>query len=178
MPRSARRPSEPPALATGIEPLAGPVPTLIYRWDSETEILAARFESTGGRGFTGSVEYEGDDGAFLLVDVQSGVVCGVEVVVWPDLATRSRLAPPRDARNGRLVVPARPSQPGVGAVEVEQPIAGETIDSRSIIHLRIGEKRPVTPVLLADLMMAEVDAAGGIAGFWLLDVPPLPEPPE
>ena len=43
-----------------------------------------------------------------------------------------------------------------------------------VLHLRIGGKRPVTVVQVADYLVVEIDALQRLAGFWLGGVPPLP----
>ena len=43
---------------------------------------------------------------------------------------------------------------------------------QSVFHLRIGLRRPVEVVRVADNFYVEVDQQGGLAGFWLSNVPP------
>lgn len=158
-----------------VEPLTGALPRVSFQWDAETEILAARLcEVSGERGFTGSIELEDRQGAVLTLDVVQGVTSGVEIVVWPQVATEADLRPPPVKRQGRLVVPARPSQPGVGVVEIEVPLSAVRSADESVIHVRVGPGRSAEPVRLGDNVIAEIDAAGDLAGFWLLDVPPFP----
>jgi hypothetical protein len=156
------------------EAAAGPLPPITFRWDAETEILAGHFDPpSSGRGLTGAIEYTSPEGAVITVDVVRGVVCGVEVVVWPRTDQRDDLAAPA-AGAGQVTVPERPSQPGVGAIEVEAPIAVETTADERTIHLRVGRQRPATPWQVARNMLIELDNKRDIAGFWLLDVPPFP----
>jgi hypothetical protein len=49
-----------------------------------------------------------------------------------------------------------------------------TNPGESVFHLRIGTKREVEVVCIADTLLVEVDAKRRIAGFWLTDVPPFP----
>ena len=42
-----------------------------------------------------------------------------------------------------------------------------------VFHMRIGMRRPVEPVRIADRFLVEVDSAERLAGFWLEDVPPM-----
>lgn len=158
-----------------IEPLAGALPAIAFRWDAETEILSGTAsEVEGGRGLTGSIELEGREGAVITLDFERGVLRGLEVVVWPPVDTVDGLTPPPPARRGRLAAPARPSQPGIGVVEVDVSLAGERTPDESVIHLRILPKKGVEVVQVADRLLVELDGAGELAGFWLLDLPPFP----
>ncbi len=158
-----------------IESLAGPLPPVAFRWDAETEILAARLTGVRGqRGFSGSVEFEDGRGAVLTLDVELGVACGLEVVVWPEADVVDTLAPPTPKRQGRLVVPARPSQPEIGVVELEVSLSAERSADESVIHVRVGPARKSEPVSLGTGLIADVDGDGDVAGFWLVGVPPFP----
>ena len=89
-------------VAVQLEPAAS-VPAVEYRWDADTEILTARLRGANGRtGMSGSVELEGSDGSWLILDVASGCIDGVEVAVWPDVHKRRGLAPPA-AEEARVV---------------------------------------------------------------------------
>ena len=82
------------SVAVQLEPAAN-VPAVEYRWDADTDILTARLRGANGRtGMSGSVEVEGSDGSWLILDVASGCIDGVEVAVWPDVHKRRGLAPP------------------------------------------------------------------------------------
>ena len=48
----------------------------------------------------------------------------------------------------------------------------ETNASESVFHLSIGVRRPVEVVRAADNFYIEVDQQGGLAGFWMTNVPP------
>ena len=66
-----------------IEPLSGPLPSISWRWDSETDILSGAFK--GNRksgGLTGTVELTDEVGSVAVLDVNNGVICGLDVVVW------------------------------------------------------------------------------------------------
>lgn len=159
-----------------IESLTGELPRVSFQWDAETEILAARLTGpTGGQGFTGSIELEDRRGAVLTLDVERGVTTGLEIVVWPDGETVADLVPPEASRQGRLVVPARPSQPGVGVVELDVALSVTRSNDESVIHVRVGPRRTVQLVGLGDHLIAEVDGDGDLAGFWLVNVPPFPQ---
>ncbi|MBI4419483.1 MAG: hypothetical protein HY560_01550 [Gemmatimonadetes bacterium] len=167
------------AFAGRVEKLDGKLPHITYRWDPETEILSGQFKGAGkGVGLTGSVELEGAEGSFVVLDVASGVVRGLEVVVWPETAIVQDLTPPAPTSKGQLLMPARQSQPGVAAVEVDTHLSAEKRPDESIIHLRAGPKRRVEVVQLADDLIVEVDGEGNIAGLWLSNVPPFPQAPD
>lgn len=167
------------AFAAKVEKLEGKLPKIVYKWDTETEILSGQFK--GGRksgGLTGSVDLQGAEGSFVVLDVLSGVVRGLEVVVWPEIAVVEGLQPPEPKSNGQLVMPSRASQPGVAAVEVDTQLSAEKRADESVIHLRVGPRRKVDVIQLADGLMAEVDGQGNVAGLWLTGVPPFPHQPD
>ncbi|HEV7366799.1 MAG TPA: hypothetical protein VGN76_13205 [Gemmatimonadales bacterium] len=155
-----------------IEPLSGALPSINWRWDSETDILSGSFK--GNRksgGLTGTVELTDAEGSVAVLDVTNGVICGLDVVVWPEVTTAD-LSVPAKLTDGRVVLPSRPSRPGVASVEVDTTLSVQTNSAESVFHLQIGPKRPVECVRAADNFYVEVDQQGGLAGFWLTNVPP------
>jgi hypothetical protein len=95
-------------------------------------------------------------------------------VVWPEVSTVPGLAAPAPDKDGRVIIPSRPSQPGIASLEVDTTLSVSTNPGESVFHLRIGTRREVEVVRIADTLMVEVDAKRRIAGFWLTDVPPFP----
>lgn len=164
------------SLQAHIEPLDGKLPTLNWRWDPETDILSGAFKA--GRkigGLTGTLELSDDAGSVAVVEVSDGVICGLDMVVWPDVGTRPGLAVPADLTDGRVIVARRPSRPGISAVEVDATLRLTTDPSETVFHLCVGDDRPVKLIRIADHLRVEVDEAGYVAGFWLTGVPPFPE---
>lgn len=157
----------------------GKPPRISYRWDAETDILtgavkgAAKGEESDS-GLTGSVELEGVDGSFVLLDVSGGSIRGVEVVVWPDVRTVSTLAPPAEVAEADVVLPNRRSQPSIAAVEVDAPLTIETNGAESVFRVRVGVSRKVDVVRVADGLLVELDEKKELAGLWLVGVPPFP----
>ena len=162
-------------LAGRVVERSGRVPHISYKWDAETDILTGSIKSGRKKpgGLTGSVELEGSDGSFILLDVAGGTICGVEVVVWPDVRTAS-LTVPAQVDEGDVTLPTRRSQPSVAAVEVETVLAIETNAAESLFHVRLGPARKARAVRVADGLLVEVDEQEELAGLWLLDVPPFP----
>jgi hypothetical protein len=161
------------SLDARVEPLTGGLPSISWRWDPETDILSGSFKGnrkTGG--LTGTVELTDAEGSVAVLDVNSGVICGVDVVVWPEVTTLADLRVPTQLTDGRVVLPARPSRPGVASVEVDTTLSVQTNSSESVFHLRIGARRPVEVVRVADNFYVEVDGQGSLAGFWMSNVPP------
>jgi hypothetical protein len=161
------------AVEARVEPLTGPLPSIGWRWDPETDILSGSFK--GNRksgGLTGTVELTDDEGSVAVLDVNNGVICGLDVVVWPEVTTISDLKVPSQLTDGRVVVPSRPSRPGVASVEVDTTLSVQTNSAESVFHLRIGPRRQVEVVRVADNFHIEVDQNGGLAGFWMSNVPP------
>lgn len=154
----------------------GSVPKIAYRWDPETDILTGsiRDRQDDSHGLTGSVELEGSDGSFILLDVSGGAIRGIEVVVWPDVKTVAALQPPSRVKEGNVLLPTRRSQPSVAAVEVDTALTIETNPAESVFRVRVGPPRKVDVVRVADGLLVEVDDAGEVAGLWLMGVPPFP----
>ena len=156
-----------------IEPLSGPLPSVNWRWDPETDILSGAFK--GNRksgGLTGSVELTDAEGSVAMLDVNNGVVCGLDIVVWPEVVQVADLPIPAKLTDGRVVLPSRPSRPGVASLEVDTTLSVQTNPTESVFHMQIGPRRPVERVRAADNFYIEVDQQGGLAGFWLTNVPP------
>jgi hypothetical protein len=161
------------AVDARVEPLSGALPAISWRWDPETDILSGAFK--GNRksgGLTGTVELTDAEGSVAVLDVNNGVICGLDVVVWPEVATVPDLKVPSQLTDGRVVVPSRPSRPGVASVEVDTTLSVRTNSVESVFHLRIGARRQVEVVRVADNFYIEVDESGGLAGFWMSNVPP------
>jgi len=157
-----------------VEPLTGQLPTITWRWDPETDILSGSFK--GNRksgGLTGTVELTDAEGSVAVLDVNNGVICGLDVVVWPEVTTAVELRVPAQLTDGRVVLPSRTSRAGsVSSVEVDTSLSVQTDSSESVFHLRIGSRRKVEVIRVADNFYVEVDQEGGLAGFWMTNVPP------
>ena len=156
-----------------VEPLTGTLPTIGWRWDPETDILSGSFK--GNRkagGLTGTVELTDAEGSVAVLDVNNGVICGVDVVVWPEVDTVPDLKVPAQLTDGRVVLPSNASRSAIASVEVDTSLSVRTNANESVFHLRIGPKRAVEVVRVADNFYVEVDQQGGLAGFWLNNVPP------
>jgi hypothetical protein len=153
---------------TRVEPLEGRLPTVEWRWDVETDILSGGPRAwASGRG---SVELS-DEGSVVL-DVAGGVLCGLDVVVWPEVDTVPGLAPPAGARSGRVVLPTKSARQVVSAVEVDTTLSVSATPDEKVVHLRIGGRRDVEVVRVADHLLVELDHKRRLAGFWLTEVPP------
>jgi len=159
-----------------IEPLDGKLPKVSYRWDPETDILTVACKGVAkGNGMNGTVDLEGGDGSFVVIDVAGGAMRGVDVVTWPDdVRTVASLAPPEPSKKGQVTFPGRRSQPGVAAVELDTALTVDKNQTESVFHIRVGRQRPATIVRVADHMLVEIDKQSRLAGLWLLEVPPFP----
>ena len=159
-----------------IEPLNGKLPKVTYRWDPETDILTVACKGVPkGNGMNGTVDLEGGDGSFVVIDVAGGSLRGVDVVTWPDdVRTVASLQAPEASKEGQVTFPDRRSEPGIAAVEVDTPLMVDKNQNESVFHIRVGRQRPATVVRVADHMLVEVDKQSRIAGLWLLEVPPFP----
>lgn len=161
-----------------VEPSADTPAAVRYQWDADTDILSAVVEQGEPTvvGRSTAVELEGADGAWLILDVRAGHIRGVEVAVWPDVRTRADLAPPSEVEDGAVIVGAveRGRRP---AVEVNTRLAAEADRAERTIHFRLGASRASRTVRIARDLLVDVDRRDRIAGLWLLDVPPFPDPP-
>jgi hypothetical protein len=165
------------SFAVEIEPAQGAPPEVDYRWDPDTDILTATIRPASvGEGLSGSVELMGLDGAWLNLDVNAGRVQGVEVAIWPEVQKVATLPLPGRVENGRVAVPLRRKGEDIGSVSIDTALFAVTDSAEQTIHFRLGPVRPVRTVRIARDLLFEVDPEGRIAGMWLLNVPPLPEP--
>jgi hypothetical protein len=162
-------------IAVHVEPSSGTPPDVDYRWDPDTDILSCHLRPRAvGEGISGAVELEGNDGSWLILDIASGRINGVEVAVWPDVRKRPALSPPETIEDARVVVPVRRSEGGVASVEVTTLMVAEADNAERVIHFRLGASRETRTVRLARDLLLDVDTQSRIAGVWLLNVPPFP----
>jgi hypothetical protein len=159
-----------------VEPWTGAPAPVDYRWDEDTDILTAQVESSGG-GRTLSVDVEGNDGSWLILDVADERIRGVEVAVWPTVRHRSDLKPPSEIESVRVKVGRAEAVAPLNAVEVDTPVAAESDQAERTIHFRLGPGREVRTVRIAREMLLDIDNRDRLAGVWLLDVPPFPVHP-
>lgn len=151
------------------------LPPVDYRWDADTDILTAALRPAGvAEGLSGSVDIQGPDGAWIMLEVTGGRVASVEIAVWPDVKTVDALHLPKESGAVRLRVPSRPSQPGLAAVEVDTAIRAVADKAERTIHFRIGPQRSSRALRIARDLLVDVDARSRVAGLWLLNVPPFP----
>ena len=155
-----------------IEPSSS-VATVEYRWDPDTEILSAQLSPRAeGKGMSGSVELEGSDGSWLILDVAGGRINGIEVAVWPEVHIRNALKPQGTPEDGHVVVPSRKSQPDLAALEVETPLVAESDETERVFHFTLGRPKKVRTIRCASDVLVEVDPSNHLVGLWLLNVPP------
>lgn len=162
-------------IAVRVEPAAGTLSDVDYRWDPDTDILTANLKARGvGEGMSGSVGVEGSDGSWLIFDVSAGRINGVEVAVWPNVRKRSTLAPPPEIEDVRVTLPSRQSQPDVAALEMDTSLVAESDSAERTIHFLLGRPRATRVVRIARDILLDLDANTRLAGVWLLNVPPFP----
>jgi hypothetical protein len=149
-------------------------PAVEYRWDPDTEILSAQLKhKSAGAGVSGSVELEGADGSWLILDLTAGRINGVEVAVWPDVQKRPKLDPPASIEDARVSMPQRPSRPGID-MEVEVPVMAEADEAERVFHFRLSAAKRSRTIRLARDLLLEVDGGSHLIGLWMLNVPPFP----
>ncbi|HVE78568.1 MAG TPA: hypothetical protein VNA89_06895 [Gemmatimonadaceae bacterium] len=162
-------------ISVQLEPADGAPPAVEYRWDPDTDILTAQLRAARAEGTSGSVELEGTDGSWLVLDVSAGCIHGVEVAVWPDVRKVPTLSPPAEVEFATVRVPGRRSQPGPSALEVNTALFAEADQAERTIHFRLGQTRQTRTVGLARDLLLDLDSQQRIAGVWLLNVPPFPD---
>jgi hypothetical protein len=162
------------SVAVRVEPLNAAPSEVEYRWDTDTDILTANLRVRSvSEGASGSVEIEGLDGSWLILDLNGGAVQGVEVAVWPEVRKRPALAAPTEVSEGRIMVGGNDN--GIAAIEMNTALLAEADDGEKTIHFRLGAIRQTKTVRIARDILIDVDGRDRIAGVWLLSVPPFPE---
>jgi hypothetical protein len=179
VPRSAVRPADSEhkedvvKIPVRIEAADEAAPAVEYRWDADTEILSAQVKHVAaGNGVSGSMELEGADGSWLILDLTAGRINGVEVAVWPDVQKRSTLAPPSSIEDARVSVPQRASKPS--AMEVEIPVMAEADEAERVFHFKLSGAKRSRTIRLANDLLLDVDGTSNLVGLWMLNVPPFP----
>ena len=161
-------------IAVELQPISGTPPAVHYRWDAVTDIFTATLSAQARIPEpSGSVEIEGSDGSWLVLDLRGGRIVGVEVALWPDVHRNSSLAAPRPTESADVVVPLR-SSAEPATLEVEAPMRAEADDAERVVYFRIGDRREARSVRLGSDLLLDVDRQGRLAGLWLLNVPPFP----
>jgi hypothetical protein len=158
-----------------VEPAGGAAPAVEYRWDPDTEILSAQLQPRStGKGPAMSVELEGADGSWLILDVAAGRINGVEVAVWPEVHKRSTLSPPGPVEDVSVTVPAGNSKAAVASLEVDVPMQAEADEAERVFHFRLSSAKRARTLRLARDLLVEVDGSSHLIGLWMLNVPPFP----
>jgi hypothetical protein len=165
-----------------VEALGGSLPVVTWRRDEETEILAGGFRvpSRGQVGVSASVELADPEGPIVVLDINSGRLTGLDIVVWPDVELQAGLTPPVPARDAEILWPARPAPAdSTTALELDIGLTATVNGAGTVLHLALGGGRAFETVRIGDHLLVDVDTRQRLAGFWLLDLPPLDlHPPD
>jgi len=157
-----------------LQPISGAPPSVHYQWDADTDIFTATLSSRGQIAEpAGSVEIEGSDGSWLVLDLRGGRIVGIEIALWPDVHRNSALAAPRSTESADVVVPLKVSS-GPATLEVEAPMHAEADDAERVVYFRIGDRRDARTIRVGSDLLLDVDRQDRLAGLWLLNVPPFP----
>jgi hypothetical protein len=159
------------SLSVQIEPQRGATPPVSYRWDTDTDILSAQLEGSPPEGPVATVEVQGHDGSWMILDVRGGRIRGIEVAVWPDVRKILALSPP-EAEAGEVVRPANHASGGASAVD--SALSAEVDDPERIFHFRFGPSAESQAIRVGSDLLVDVERSGTVAGIWLLNVPPFP----
>ncbi|MBS1241069.1 MAG: hypothetical protein H6R40_496 [Gemmatimonadetes bacterium] len=152
-----------------VRPPAATVPTIVWRWEAETDILSGSCRTPMPGEPAEAIELSSPEGAVIVLDVIGGEICGLDVVIWPDVDTHVALQAPTSGLPGRILLPPSPEPR-----QFESVLSVDVDGLEQTFHLLVGSRRPVTAIRVADHLLIEVDAADGLAGFWLTGVPPFP----
>lgn len=165
------------AVQVQIEPSEPTNQRINYRWDEDTDILTAELlPRIEGKGMSGSVGLEGNDGSWVILDIAAGRIAAIEIPVWPEVRKSSTLAPPTSIEEARVTIPARQSQPNIASVEMNSDLYAESDAKQTIIHFRLGRPHRARTIRIARELLLEVNEKSQISGLWLLNVPPGPPP--
>jgi ribosomal 50S subunit-recycling heat shock protein len=149
------------------------LPLISWRWDPETDILSGTFRSSGSSRLDGTIELTDAEGAIAVLDVADGAVAGLDLVVWPEVTSTRSLTLPAGAESGRVVLRG-PRADRTTSVEIEAVLTIRTNPGESLYHLRVGGLPAARVIRVADQLLVELDAEDGLAGCWLMGVPPFP----
>jgi hypothetical protein len=150
--------------------------SIAFHWDSETEILAGSIAELAAAARTAcTVELEDSNGAVVSLDVAEGLLCGVEIVVWPASEVIPNIRAPDPIQNGSVFLPTA-ADDDLPVVEIDTALGCELAPDESVIHLMVGTKKAHHAVAVAKNFLVDLDADGSIAGLWLLNVPPFAAP--
>jgi hypothetical protein len=112
----------------------------------------------------------------VVIDIADGAIAGVDVVVWPEVATARSLPVPEGAKPARLVLAQPRRMRGALSYEVETELTLRSTPVENTYHLAIGEGdlEVGRTIRIADNLWVELDEDAGIVGLWLAGVPPFP----
>jgi hypothetical protein len=162
-------------IAVQLGPAADASAEVAYRWDPDTDILSAQLSAAGSsEGMSGSVGLEGSDGSWLILDVSSGRISGVEIAVWPEVRKLSTLSTPAKVEDIHVTIPSRRSQPNIASMEMATNLIAEADHAQRNFHFRLGKPKLSRTIRLARDVLLDVDEKSQISGLWLLNVPPSP----
>ena len=158
-----------------LHPASGAAAEVAYKWDPDTDILSAQVKPRDqSEGMSGSVGLEGSDGSWLILDVASGQIDGVEVAVWPDVRELPVLVPPVAVEDANVVLPAPNATHGTSSMEMATRLTVDSDKAQRNFHFRLGRPRLARTVRLARDLLLDVDEDSHLSGLWLLNVPPCP----
>ncbi len=162
-------------ITTQMVPVDSELPTMSFRWDSNTEILAGKMTiRSGTSSHSRTMELGGSHGSYLSLDLIDDVIAGLEVVVWPEGEVVDRLEAPTVNGRGMLKVIDGGSGNDPAVVELGRPLSCLRTVDESTVYLRLSGTESKKVVAVADNLLAEVGPDGQLAGIWLLNVPRFP----
>ncbi len=137
--------------------------TASYAYDSETGILSIRFDSPPS-GEQGAIELSDVGGGILFLHTKSGVVDGLEIVIWPVLDADGEVDDPIPTDAGIVVPPLEID-------EVDCELVTRVNSVGTIVHIAVNDGYAEKTIALADNFLLDVDEDSELTGIWMLDVP-------
>ncbi|MFQ5551319.1 MAG: hypothetical protein ACE5FJ_08800 [Gemmatimonadales bacterium] len=142
----------------------GTVGETSYSFDRETGILSAAFGGPDHSTVPGTLELADRGGGIIYVQQEHGVLCGVEVVVWPFTDRDVDLDVPEASGEGVL-------HPSKSDGEVTCDALASVSRDGSSAYLELGDDEACTTVAVSHEVFVDLDASMSLSGIWFTRLP-------
>jgi len=147
-----------------------------YSWNTRTDVLSAQVASEAPTGLTiescASVDLEGRDGSWFILELVDGRIVGLEVAAWPKVHRLAEVTAPSDVGDARVLVPKLWARTASRPLVIRGRVMAEADPSEQNFHFRLGNSLADRTVRIAENLLLDVDKESHITGLWLLNVPP------
>lgn len=134
-----------------------------YAHDSETGILSLKLVSANS-GERGVLEISDGEGGIFLLHTNTGMVDGVEVVVWPELDFDEDQDDPVTTDTGTVVAPLEID-------EIECELFVRVNAEGTILRIAVNDGYSHQTVAIGDKLLLDFDEDQELTGVWMLDIP-------